>query len=139
MKIDVDLKNSFDFFKNLSKGLEKRLKQGLNKTLLDLKTDLILKSPVDKGIFRSSWSMNRAIGKKNITGSVHNHKIYASVIEKGSKKGQAPWRKAGKRTVESNGRIWSSQAKDGLISQMINDQYLDRLSANISEYVLKAN
>jgi len=135
--IDQSIRAAIEYFERLSAETKRKVKDAVNKELLDIQAALMTASPVDTGIFRSSWSIDPAsITGNKIQGSVYNPMVYAEVLEYGSKKGERPWKSAGLRTVESNGRIWSSQAKDGVISQTIDQSEIDQITEKIADSVI---
>lgn len=88
------------------------------------------------GTFAGNWKLyGRHMSSANAITSirVYNDTHYAPAIEGGSVPGSPPWpgvpeKKA--RTVQSNGRIWSSQAVGGTISK-ITDSDLRRMQVAI--------
>ena len=130
-----DVTDTIRFFDTLSISMRAKVSSGINKALLDLDSDVKRRSPVDKGDFRSSWQIDDA-SIELLKGSVFNNTIYGEVLELGSEKGRPPWRKAGARTKEENGRIWSSQAIGGIMNLILTDDYVNNISDIIANEIL---
>lgn len=145
--IRSDIRAAIRDFEKLADEMQEKAETAISKSLLDVQADFMRASPVDSGIFRSSWDIDTNImGTDAVEGSVYNPVIYAEVLEMGSAKGEKPWPSAGRlsrirtasgrrrltvRTVESNGRIWSSQAPGGVMGPVLDDGYLDSIFENI--------
>lgn len=78
-------------------------------------------TPIDTGYLSRQWEVRR-VSKGRV--AVVNGSLYAKYIEEGSKLRSHPWPSAGKKTVSSRNRIWSSQAIGGVTrnvtSELIN-------------------
>ena len=122
----------------LSETIKNRLQRNLVDLLTDIQADLMLASPVgDSGNFRSSWRVEEPeVSVTGLEGSVYNNTIYAEPLELGSPKGGRPWGKAGARTTESDGRVWSSQAVGGVMAEIISDSYIEATVRSITDNIL---
>jgi hypothetical protein len=82
-------------------GMEKQAGKAVTGTVskygMEIFRGVVQRSPVDKGMFRGSWD----------------------TLEEGSKKGEKPWPNAGPKTVEVDGRIYSSQAPGGIVDPVM--------------------
>ena len=105
------------------------------KTSLDLYGDILLKSPVDKGMFRSSWKMrpNGPSGDKLFSVTFSNKMPYAGPLEFGSPVGGKPWASPGPKTVLMSDRIFSRQAPDGVASAVLSDARMILISKQLED------
>jgi hypothetical protein len=71
-------------------------------------------TPVDKGEAKKAWTPVR---KDEGGYSFENPTIQAYFLEYGSEKGKRPWPNTGLRTVYYQGRVYSSQAPQGITAQ----------------------
>jgi hypothetical protein len=72
------------------------------------------------GRFKGAWQVNNYSAPGVIAGIiVSNPMVYGPSLEYGSQEGKKPWPHAGPRTVVTGGRIYSSQAPDGILSPML--------------------
>jgi len=111
----------------------------LNKAALDLIAALTDNSPVDSGVFRAEWDFKEEpLSRGEIASvSVFNRMPYAVVLEYGSPVGEAPWAAAGEKTIELDGRIWSTQAVGGVAGPVLGDEggFADKLQSQINDFV----
>ena len=95
-----------------------------------------LKSPVahkDGGTFRAAWQVQQYAGAGCIAGvEVQNNLKYSRPLEYGSKQGSRPWPNAGPLTVVNNGRVFSKQAPEGVLTPE-----LERLKESAAKLVLE--
>ncbi len=113
--------------------------QALRKFMIDFKTAAELRSPVgETGDFRGDWSINDVgAGEVNViaASSLTNTRPYADPLEYGSLLGKKPWASAGPKTVVKNGRVWSSQAPEGVATYIIDDEGIDELLNELVNYI----
>lgn len=112
----------------------------LNKAALDLISALDDNSPVDTGTFRAEWDFKEETptGDAIASVSVFNRMPYAIVLEEGSSVGEDPWKSAtGDKTIELDGRIWSTQAVGGVAGPVLGGEggFADQLQKEISDFV----
>lgn len=122
----------------LSSTIKNRLQRNLITLLADIQADLMIASPVgDSGNFKSNWRIEEPeVSVTGLEGSVYNNTIYAEPLEIGSPKGGRPWGKAGARTTESDGRVWSSQAVGGVMVEIVSDSYIEAVIKSITDNIL---
>ena len=105
--------------RNLSSTLEGVKLKYANEMARSILTSLREKSPVETGEFQRSWTVRPIGGEYSVGFIISNDTIQAGAIEYGSIPGSPPWPSPAKRTVQSAGRIWSSQAVGGVLNQVI--------------------
>lgn len=125
-------------FDKITKTMQRKAKIALNKAALDLVSALDAVSPVDTGAFRASWDFKEDVKTPGILAqiTVFNSMPYAGPLDLGSPKGGVPWPSAGPKTVEREGRIFSSQAPDGVVGPILDETYLNDLQKRMSIFVL---
>ena len=122
---------------NATKGMKQLAKIALNKVALDLVADFQENSPVDKGGFKKNWDFANV----NVIGSlaavsIFNSAEYAVPLEEGSPVGGKPWKSAGEKTAEHDGRIWSKQAIGGITTPVFEDDvFIDDLAKTINMFI----
>lgn len=131
----VNFKKTINLLNKLPKVISRVSKAQVTVTAEALKSELQIGSPVETGLFRSNWWIAR--GKKSsgtiASLSVQNRMVYGPPIEHGSEKGSAPWPNArNPKTVEVNGRIYSSQAIGGVIVKVSLQRHADELAEKIN-------
>lgn len=97
-------------------------------------------SPKRSGYFAQNWQMEEMpVTKKRIAGViVFNPTEYGIAIETGSAIGKWPWPVAKKpRTVEMDGRIWSSKAPGGIIRMFMMGPQSKAMATLITQDILK--
>lgn len=120
--------------------IKKLVDIALNKAALNLIAAFDDNSPVDSGAFRGEWDFKEETptGDTIASVSVFNRSAYAAVIEFGSPAGEAPWPSAtGEKTIELDGRIWSTQAVGGVAGPVLGDEggFADKLQNQINDFV----
>jgi hypothetical protein len=109
--------------------IKSQTRLGMMKVAFSIKDELEKQSPVgETGHFKESWKLSTVSDTKI---EITNTAPYSPAIEFGSMPGHPPWPSAGRRTVRSAGRVWSSQAVGGM-SRVITDSFLDNL---IDKYI----
>jgi hypothetical protein len=112
----------------------------LTKTALDLISAFDDNTQVDKGTMRAEWDykMEKPDMGAFAQVSVFNRMPYAGVVDLGSPAGEIPWPSQGPKTMELDGRIWSSQAVLGVTAPVLGDEggYMDKMMDNIQKFVL---
>lgn len=111
-----------------AKETEEKLKKAARAIALESYGRVVRRSPVDTGRFKANWGTSvgqpggygngfSGIQQWNGEGSMFicNNMPYCLVLEYGSPVGEKPWPGVGPKTVESEGRIFSSQAPHGMV------------------------
>lgn len=96
--------------------------------------DLIDRSPVDKGDYKSSWTTE---SNGNFSSTISNSMPYGEPLEFGSIQGSSPWPNPGPKTVLSNGRIFSSQSPNGAIEKTFSKSNIDMFVRDLTIAVMK--
>ncbi len=79
-----------------------------------------LRSPVDTGRFRGTWTVRPLHLPDSIAAiEISNPMPYGPILEHGSTKGKKPWPSAGPATKEIDGVIRSKQAPEGILSPLL--------------------
>lgn len=107
---------------------------GMNE-MLNLKMDMILRTPIDTGLASSSWS---AIIRSGNELSFQLDVPYGLVLDIGSTPGSAPWRSPGPRTKLYKGRIYSSQVADGaggIVAEVLDDDRMVHITNVIGQKI----
>lgn len=119
---------------NVSKGAE----QLLNRYVLGLLSAVIMRSPVDKGYFRSSWDVTtgKGAGSGVYEAVLFNNAPHAFPIEYGVKPGEKPWSSVGPKTTLQDGRIWSSQAPGGVFGPAFEESNFNEFAESLTELVI---
>ncbi|GAG26908.1 unnamed protein product [marine sediment metagenome] len=115
--------------KKIKKDFNKELKNfvyGSKKNLKDL-------SPVDSKDFKNSWNSEF----NDLSGTIFNEKVYAPIMELGSKPGAKPWKTPGEKTVLFEGMIYSSQAPGGIIDKAITEENINNLLESLEKSIIK--
>jgi len=93
-----------------------------------------LRSPVgmeNGGRFKGAWQVNDYRATGLVAGIIISNPMpYAGVLEHGSKEGQKPWPHAGPRTVNSGGKVFSSQAPGGVLGPI-----LPKITSDAAEHI----
>ena len=87
-------------------------------------------TPVDSGETRRAWTPVR---KTEGGYSFGNPLVQIYSLEYGSRVGKAPWPSPGLRTVYSKGRIYSSQAPQGITAQADVETVANKVAAEVFE------
>lgn len=94
------------------------------------------KSPVahkNGGTFRAAWQLQDYAGSGCVAGvEIVNNLRYSRPLEYGSKLGSRPWPNAGPLTVVTDGRVFSRQAPEGVLTPE-----LEGLKKKAAETILK--
>lgn len=125
-------------FDKITNSMKKNAKVALNKVALDLVSDFTAASPVDVGTFRAAWDFKEdpKVPGIMVQVTVYNSMPYAGVLDVGSPRNKDPWPSAGPKTVERDGRIWSSQAPQGVTGPIVSETYLNEIQKKVSQFVL---
>ena len=108
------------FLGGMERNAGKAVTGTVSKYGMEIFRAVVQRSPVDKGMFRGSWDMiTRTGGAHLLQLKITNSLPYAGPLEEGSKKGEKPWPNAGPKTVEVDGRIYSSQAPGGIVNPVM--------------------
>ena len=121
IQADVNIDNTFDDYLSNSR-----------QRLVDF-------APIDSGDFKSLWKSSGVedSGSKK-SAIISNEAVYAPAIEFGSAPGKRPWPSPGDKTVEFQGRIFSSQAPGGTIDKVFDDEGIDSFTNNIANSIIMA-
>jgi len=115
----------------------------VRQAILGHSTDFVRKlkglAPVDKGDLKEAWDED-GFTETPISISTHisNDLIYAPVIERGSKPGYKPWPTAREKTVQRNGRIWSTQAIGGTLDKVVNNRSATLIMKDVGKAIVRA-
>lgn len=113
------------------------LSRALRGVSLRVYTEILTRSPVDTGRYRANWSPPNVSESGDVVEAViRNNLKYAHPVTYGSVKGQRPWPKAGPKTVEQDGRVYSSQAVGGVIDPVLDgwaDAVMDEILKGLDE------
>lgn len=118
--------------------LSQRAQLAVSKITIDLERTAKEVSPADKGDFRKAWKHNLTLVAPfgvMARGEVYNPLPYGEPLEHGSPVGGKPWPKAGPRTVERGGRIFSKQAVGGVVGPVLTQDYIKSVAAQILAFV----
>lgn len=107
------------------------IKKKLSSYITESKRKLEELSPVDSGEYKSSWTSQL----NKYSGTISNDKIQGKSIEFGSSPGNKPWPNVGKKTILTNGRIFSSQAPIGTINKVFDDKNIKKFVESIGETI----
>ena len=126
---------------------------GLVKELaLQIRARMIQATPRDSGTAQRSWgpvkrhSGGMSFSGGNPTGPVARQSVgysfgntapYSHILETGSTPGKKPWASVGPRTVERDGRIYSSQAPGGIYQTAGIEQFVKQALPKLIEKYLK--
>jgi hypothetical protein len=83
---------------------------------------------------KRSWT---AIKKDEGGYSFYNPTIQSWFLEYGSKAGEKPWPSARERTVYNEGRIYSSQAPDGITAKANVDEEADKIATELFQLLIE--
>jgi hypothetical protein len=121
----------------ISQDIAALAKIGISKIALDLVAAIKENTPVDKGILKQEWEIIDDDGDAGVLVRkiITNRMPYAEPVEFGSPKGQLPWKTAGPKTVEREGRIYSSQAVGGILQPIIDSGYLDAAGKELADFI----
>jgi len=134
VKITHDLNSINSKLSSASNITRDKIVPIFKKFAADIFTDILYRSPVDSGMYRADWELNYSYGTDGgMTAIISNNMPYAGVMETGSPIGGAPWPGAGLKTVEREGRIWSSQRPEPVGDGALKSSDLDGLSKEISK------
>jgi len=123
MAIVKGLKETSKYLRSLNRRVKKITDSGLRNMAYEIKDKLVNATPVDSGYLASRWKVS-SINASEI--HIRNDASYAGAVEKGSPVGEKPWPSAGEKTVQADGKIWSSQAIGG-ISKCLTKSFIDNL------------
>lgn len=105
------------------------------RTLAYLRNQMGLRvTPVDKGELQLGWMMRK---EGPMDYRLYNDVRYWEPHEAGSEPGKRPWPSVGPRTVEANGRIFSSQAPGGIWYNFQKMKALDELIEALDRVVFE--
>lgn len=142
-------------FDRLNNSLKSRISSALYEESTSLLSAFRDRSPVDTGLFKSSWQLRKSRHSAGnvIAGYViYNRTPYAYYMEKGANIGQEPWffgvkaSRAGSRKLRIvNGRVWAgglnpghSKTVGGAIGPALidNKRRIDQLTNKIADAVI---
>lgn len=110
------------------------LYSALSKFVLDIRNDVVERSPVDSGDYKGDWDMKKGTSSGSaIEVRLTNERDYAGVMEEGSEPGARPWPSPGPKTVLKNGRIWSRERPEPVAQVAIENANWDYFSRAIEE------
>lgn len=116
------------------KGLEsvKRTLKGLDDAVFEdvtlklrgvafrMYAEILTRSPVDTGRYRANWTPPDVSENGGVFRAViSNNLVYAQPVTFGCPVGQKPWPRAGPKTVEQAGRVYSRQAVGGVVDPVL--------------------
>lgn len=119
------------WFSSSISSFDLNVKRKLSSYVAESKKKLEEISPVDSGEYKGSWNSE----SNGYYGEIYNDKIQGKSIEFGSRPGNKPWPNTGKRTVLTNGRIFSKQAPIGTIDKVFNDKNVKKFAELIGQSV----
>lgn len=110
----------------------------LNRFIDIFENDLKEGSPVDKGDYKDSWERSEIrVSGDSLSSTISNKMSYGPAIEFGSMPGSSPWPNPGPKTVFMNGGIFSSQAPNGTINNVIGEKSISLLTISLANAVIK--
>ena len=125
--------------KRTADELSIRARRALVNPAYEIRGKLVANSPIFSGKYRGSWVSRVKQTSGNVLSEVQisNSTFYGQAIELGSEKGQFPWHSAvappkGK-TVEINGRIYTTTAPEGVIEKTVKSLDLDNLTKDVAD------
>lgn len=127
----MELKEISVWFSNSISSFDSDVKKKLASYVTDSKKSLEELSPVDSGKYKGSWQSQT----NGYSGEISNDKIQGRSIEFGSRPGNKPWPNVGRKTVLTNGRIFSSQAPIGTISKVFNEKNVKKFTELIGDSI----
>ena len=125
---------------NISQDMAELTRIGVSKIANDTLAAFIEDTPRDKGHLEAEWDILDQSGGSGgllVKKVIFNRLPYMEPVELGSPKGQLPWKVAGPRTREKDGRIYSSQAVGGVIQPIIDSGYFDDAADELSNFISK--
>lgn len=132
-------------FEQASKRVPKNINSTVYEIIQELKQAAIENSPVGDGkkglagLYRSSWEVNKDAAQTGMISSysLSNTRPQAQALEEGSEPGKSPWPDIGPRTMFwKSGRIFSTQAYEGVISPKIKASVVDSFAKRIAGSIM---
>lgn len=152
----MELLDYINDFAQKAEKLNEKVRMQLNPVLLDIKTQIINRSPKDTGAFRSRWRMLITNTEAGIDVLYKNVTDYAVPLEEGIRPGAHPWywfqpktegetSRSGKlvyqkRRVWAGGRSPEGHVVDGILKPIMYKKYEKgkENQKNITDAVLNA-
>jgi len=136
LEFKVDMKGLGDFPK-LTPGQLSRL---VRSVASDLRKEIVSSTPVGNrkgaGSTRRSWTPVR---KDEEGYSFQNPTIQSWFLEHGSEAGKRPWPRPRSRTVFSHGRVYSSQAPEGISAKADADKVVEEATIRLINRIIKGD
>lgn len=135
--LDIKIDITRDAFPDLSEGQISKLTRSVASRV---RKAVIAATPVGnkplKGRKRTkaSWT---AIRKDEGGYSFENPTPQARPLEYGSEAGESPWPSAKSRTVYNDGRIYSSQAPEGILAKAKADEIASKIASELLELLIQ--
>jgi hypothetical protein len=127
----MDISELSVWFSNSVSSFDTDVKKKLASYVTDAKKSLEELSPVDSGEYKGSWESQSS----GYSGTISNDKIQGKSIEFGSRPGNKPWPNVGKKTILTNGRIFSNQAPVGTISKVFDEKNVKNFAELIGDSI----
>lgn len=119
------------WFSSSISSFDSDVKKKLSSYVTESKKSLEQLSPVDSGEYKGSWESQSS----GYSGTISNDKVQGKSIEFGSRPGNKPWPNTGKKTVSTNGRIFSKQAPTGTINKVFDDKNVKNFAELIGDSI----
>jgi len=119
-------------FSEVSPGMKKNIEPVFKKFVLDIFSDIVFRSPVDKGAYRADWDLKQSYSDNSLVMTISNNMPYAGVLEAGSPVGKKPWPSEGPKTIEKDDRIWSKQMSEPVAGEAVKSADWEGLQKQIS-------
>lgn len=143
------------------RSLSSRVRSNVRSVVYANATDYVSEmremSPLDSGMFKSSWSLSRAGVNRSVYHSliIRNNTPYGIYLDEGALKGGPPWffpkKRAGDgatsatgKLIVKNGRVWAGGLSPyghvigGISDTVLNDRRMLKLAGDVADGIIAA-